>query len=118
MKQIPLSNIHVDEILRRTVQANCKGLHLQIGQAPLTRSCNDDAFGELSEFEAFTALDLQQIVYAILTDEQIIQLERDEELKFSYSVAYIADFDVHVIFSRGIMQAEFHMRPSAKQPAA
>ena len=116
MKPISLSNIHVDELLHRTVQANCEELHLRIGQSPLTRFCSGDTPGELSEFEAFTALDLQQIVYAILTDEQISQLERYKEINFPYSVARIAVFDVHVWF-RGSIQAEFHRRPSAKQPA-
>ena len=117
MKQIPLSNIHVDELLCRTVQADCKGLHLQVGQSPLTRACNGEALSELSEFEAFTALDLLQMVYSILTDQQIVQLERDKKLNFSYSVARIAEFNVNVILFKGRVQAEFHVMPSAKQPA-
>ena len=114
MKQISLSNVHLDELLCRLIQSNCKELHLRIGRSPLTRLCNDDLPGELSEFEAFTLLDLTQIVYAILTDEQIIQLESEKELKVPYSVARIAKFDVHIVKQKGSMEAGFHRIPSAR----
>ncbi len=69
MKLSPLGAVHVDELLDKTIQAGCREMHLRVGQSPQTRSCQGDAEDGFLAYEALSPLDLQQIVYAILTDE-------------------------------------------------
>ena len=81
-------------------------MQLRADHSPLTRACRGSAEGVLP-YEAFSPLDIQQIVYAILADEQIWQLEREEGISFSYSVAHLAMFDVHITLSKSAVEANF-----------
>ena len=106
MKLSPINEVHVDELLDRTVRAGCRELHLRAGQSPLTRACHGAAEGVLP-YEAFSPLDIQQIVYAILTEKQIRRFEREGEISFSYSVARRAAFEVYVALSKAGVEAGF-----------
>lgn len=103
----PLDAVHVDELLDKTVQAGCRELQLRAGQSPQTHSCHESAEDSLLAYEAPSPLDIQQMVYAIMTDEQIRQLEREEKLSFSYSLARRVTFVVHVICTKAGMEADF-----------
>ena len=116
MKLTPLGNVHIDELLDRTIRVGCRELHLRSGQSPLTRACRDTAGGGLLPYEALNPLDLMQIVYAILTDEQIWQLERERKLSFSYSLARRAKFDGHIDISKNAVEADFVAAPPAMSP--
>ena len=107
MKLLPLGEVHLDELLDRTTRTGCRELHLRAGQSPQTRSCHGAAEGGFLPYEAFNPLDLQQIVYAVLTDKQIRQLERERKLSFSYSLARRAKFDGHIDISRIAVEADF-----------
>lgn len=80
MKLSPVGEVHIDELLDKTIRAVCRELHLRAGQSPQTRSCHGTTEGGFLPYEAFSPLDIQQITYAILTDEQIWQLEREGKI--------------------------------------
>lgn len=108
MKLSPIGEVHVDELLgKTTVRAGCREMHLRVGQSPLTRLCHGNAEGGFLAYEAFSPLDIQQIIYAILTEDQIWQFEREGELSFSYSVARLAVFEVHITRSKAAVEADF-----------
>lgn len=106
MKLAPIGEVHVDELLGKTVRAGCREMHLRAGQSPQTRSCHGAA-GDFLPYDAFSPLDIQQIVYAILTDEQIWQFEREGELFLSYSVTGLPAFEVHITRSKSGVEADF-----------
>jgi Tfp pilus assembly pilus retraction ATPase PilT len=85
MEKLPIDQVHVETLLREMIEGGCRELHLRIGQSPYTRFCDGHANETSLEYQALRPLDCQQMVYAILTDEQIHQLEREGELAFSYS---------------------------------
>ncbi len=103
----PLDNVHVDELLDRTLGAGCRELRLRAGQPLLIRSCPGKTDGGLLSYAMPSPLDIQQMVYAILTDAQIGKLEREGELSFSYSLARRAVFDVRIICAKSGVEAEF-----------
>ena len=107
MKLTPLGNVHIDELLDRTIRVGCRELHLRAGQSPLTRACRDTAESGFLPYEALNPLDLMQVVYAILTDEQVWQFEREGELFFSYSVARRTAFEAHLIRAEAGVEADF-----------
>ena len=97
----------MDELLDKKLDFGCRELHLRAGQSPWTRACRGTTTGCFLPYEAFNPLDLMQLLYAILTDEQIRRFEREGELSFSYSLARRAAFDVHVVRSEAVLEADF-----------
>lgn len=108
---LPYDEVHVDELLRQTIQAGCDELHLRSRQPPSICSHPGSPFTALSGYGVLTPLDLQQMIYAILTDEQIVDLERDGELVFTYSVARLAGFGIRVINSHAEIMVDFSAVP-------
>ena len=104
---IPLDNVHVDELLDKTLEVGCRELRLRAGQPLLARSCPGKTEGGLLPYDLPSPLDLQQMVYAILTDEQIRQLEREGELSLSYPLAHRTRFAVHVARGKAGVEADF-----------
>jgi len=74
----------------------------------------------MPEYQVLSRLGMQQMIYAILSDEQIIRLEQEGESTFFYPVPIIrlaglnvgARWVVHVFLSRDDMRADFIIGPS------
>lgn len=74
----------------------------------------------MPEYQVLTSLDIQQLTYALLSDEQITRLEREGEGTFSYTIprasraesALDAKCVAHVLFSRSDMSVTFHIETS------
>jgi len=62
-------------------------------------------------FEVMTPAKTQEVIYAALTDENIIRFERTRELDFAYSLAGVARFRVNVHRQRGSVGAVFRVVP-------
>jgi Tfp pilus assembly pilus retraction ATPase PilT len=110
MGQSTLDSVHPDHLLVRTIEAGCLELHLRVGQPPYTDICDGQASDVLSEYEELQYIHVQQMVYALLTDEQIRHLESAGELTFPYKLPRKAIFDVHVLYSRQSIEADFAAR--------
>jgi Tfp pilus assembly pilus retraction ATPase PilT len=103
----PLDNVPVDELLDKTLQAGCRDLRLRAGQPLLTRSCPGKTEGDLLPYDLPSPLDIQQMVYAVMTDEQIRQFEREGDLSFSHPLARRALFAVHIVRGKAGVEADF-----------
>ena len=106
MRRRSLRNVHIDELLTQAVRSG-GGLHLRCDLPPSIRSRDGHPLGEMSTYEALSPLDIQQMTYAILSDEQIRQFEREAEIRSSYTLAHVGTFQVHLIHSPGSIEAEF-----------
>lgn len=111
MGHLSLDEVHLDELLSQIVKAGCREFYLRIGRLPYTCPCVTYPLGELSEYKAPGYVAIQQMIYAILTDDQIRQFERQGKLAFSYAVRRTASFDVRLTRSQGNLEADFQIAP-------
>jgi len=105
----PIEEIHVDELLRLVVEKKGSDLHLAAGVPPVLRIDGKllaTNYAVLSDFE------VQRMIYAILTDEQIRIFETDYELDCSYELKEVSRFRVNVYRDRGAVAVAFRVIPS------
>lgn len=120
MRLLPLDNVHPDQLLQQAIKAGCKELHLKTGQSPYTASCYGKPLSPMPEYQVLTSLDIRQLTYVLLSDEQITCLEREGKSTFSYSIpkagmaglALDAKCVAHVLFSRNDVSVTFHIETS------
>jgi len=99
---------HIDELLETLMQRRGSDLHLCVGSPPVIRVDGD--LEPLNHAE-LTTTKLQELVYAILTDERIIEFENTHELDFAYSVPGLSRFRVNVHRQRGSVGAVLRAIP-------
>lgn len=117
MRLLPLDNVHPDQLLQEAIRAGCKELHLKTGQSPYTTRCDGKPLSPMPEYQVLTTLDIQQLIYVLLSDEQITRLEREGKGTFSYSIpkagmaelALDANCIAHVLFSRHDVSVTFYI---------
>jgi len=108
-KPRPIEEVHVDELLRLVVEKKGSDLHLAAGVPPVLR-----IDGQLlaTNYEPLNDFEVQRMVYAILTDEQIRVFETDYELDCSYQLRGISRFRVNIYRDRGAVAGAFRVIPS------
>lgn len=106
--QLPLDSVHLDDLLRKSVERDASDMHLVVGVPPILR-----VDGQLTamDYARVTPQDSQRIIYDIMTDEQIQKFETNLELDFSYSLAKVARFRVNVYKDNGTIAAAFRKIP-------
>lgn len=113
--KIPLTEVHVDELLTKVVETGSSDLHLSVGRPPVVRL--NGVLYNLDEYEKMNAPDLQRIVYDILSDEQIQRFENELELDFAYSAQHVARFRINAFRDRTYVAAALRVIPT-KIPTA
>jgi twitching motility protein PilT len=107
---VDLRTIHIDELLRMTVEAKASDLHITVGLPPMIRQ--DGAVVPLP-CEIVTPHDSQRLIFDILTEERIEKFERTKELDFSYGVRDIGRFRFNVYRQRGSVAAAMRAIPAS-----
>ncbi len=108
-KKKSVQELHIDELLDLIIDMKGSDLHIASGIPPVIRSD-----GELhpTPYENMTPLDIQQMMYAILTDEQIQKFESTWELDFSYALQKKARFRVNIFKDKGSVAASLRLIPT------
>jgi len=106
---IELESLHLDDLLNLVVEKNASDLHLAVGVPPILR-IDGDLYA--SNYDNLTPNIVQNMIYAILTDEQIRSFEMTYELDCSYSLANLARFRVNVYRDKGNVAAAFRLIPA------
>ncbi len=104
-----LADVHIDELLRLTVQSGASDLHLSVGRAPMVRK--DGKLVPLP-FELAQERDTQRIVFDILNNSQIEKFERTHELDFSYGVKGVGRFRFNVYRQRSSVGCAMRVIPN------
>ncbi|BDI32975.1 twitching motility protein PilT [Capsulimonas corticalis] len=109
VKKKPIDQIHLDELLEIIIDMGGSDLHIAAGIPPVVR-----ANGALvpTMYENCTPMDVQQMMYAILTDEQIQKFESTWELDFSYALQKRARFRVNIYKDKGAVAASLRLIPT------
>ena len=108
-KKKSVQELHIDELLELTMEMKGSDLHIASGIPPVIRS---DGELQPTAYENMTPLDIQQMMYAILTDEQIQKFESTWELDFSYALQKKARFRVNIFKDKGSVAASLRLIPT------
>ncbi len=109
VKPLPISDLHLDDLLQEVVQLGASDLHITPGLPPVFRI---DGALRPGNYEKLTPVDTQRLIYDIMTDEQIQRFEANWELDFSYTLGKVARFRVNVFKDRGAVSAAFRLIPA------
>jgi len=104
-----VQELHIDELLELIIARKGSDLHIASGIPPCIRS---EGNLEPTPYENMAPLDIQQMMYAILTDEQIQKFESTWELDFSYALQKKARFRVNIFKDKGSVAASLRLIPT------
>lgn len=103
-----LADVHLDDLLRYTLDHRGSDLHLTAHLPPIIR-----ADGRLvrAPWDMLQANDVQRLMYDVLTGDQIQRFEADNELDFSYWLGDDARFRGNLFRQRGSVGAALRAIP-------
>jgi twitching motility protein PilT len=101
------------DLLSHMLEIKASDLHISAGNPPLYR-----LHGDLirTEHGKLMPNDIQQMVYAILTQKQRERFEEDWELDLSYSLPKVARYRVNIYKQRDAVGAAFRLIPFEIKP--
>jgi twitching motility protein PilT len=103
------AGIDLDDVLVRLVEAGGSDLHLTAGAPPAMRVRG--ALLRLEEYGVLTPVELQKMIYGILTQRQREAFEKELELDLSYTVPGRSRFRVNVFRQRDAIGAVMRVIP-------
>ncbi|OGS26432.1 MAG: hypothetical protein A2297_00585 [Elusimicrobia bacterium RIFOXYB2_FULL_48_7] len=100
--------MNTNELLKLVVKAGISDIHFKADSPPLIR-----LYGKLmsSEFDNFTAKQIEELAYSFLTKEQKEKFEADEELDVSYGVEGVSRFRINVYRQRNTIALTLRVVP-------
>ncbi len=107
-------NLHVNDLLGRTVDLGASDLHLSVGKPPSVRV--NGLLQPLTEFPVLDPTELRRMIYGILTQKQREQLEENLELDMSHPLPGRGRFRVNVFFQRHSIGAVMRTIPDEVIP--
>ena len=103
------AEISLDEILVYLLEQKGSDLHLSVNSPPMIRVHGD--LEPVPGYRPLTAHQLQEAVYAILTDRQKQRFEETKELDLAYQLPGAARFRVNIMQQQGSMGAVLRAIP-------
>ena len=104
----PVSDVHLDTLLRAMHGAGASDLHLTVELPPMIRV---DGRLVAMDYSPLTARETQRLIYDILTNDQMQWFEKTRELDFSYGLREVGRFRVNVYRQRGSVGAALRAIP-------
>lgn len=101
-----MANLH--QLLKAMVEKGASDLHITTGTAPQLRI--DGTLVPL-KMPPLTPADTKQLCYSILTEDQKVQFEQNNELDLSFGVKNLSRFRANVFMQRGAVSGAFRAIP-------
>ncbi len=101
-------SFNLQQLLKVMVEKNASDLHITTGQAPLLRIDGQIIPLKLPQL---SATDSKRLCYELLTEEQKIKYEKNNELDFAFSLKRIARFRGNLFIQRGCVGGVFRFIP-------
>ena len=114
MPKLDLSLPTVAELLRIVIDRGASDLHLTAGSRPAIRI--DGRLVKVEDVPVMDPVNIRELVYSILTDNQRDRFEADRELDASYGIAGLGRFRVNVFRQRGSVGAVMRAIPASLAP--
>ncbi len=98
----------IDQLLQIVKDADATDLHLTAGSVPVIRV---NGRLEKTRHKTLTSENIKQLVYEILTDDQIRQLEKNSDLDVAYGVKGVSRFRINIYRMYGGIGAAIRLIP-------
>jgi twitching motility protein PilT len=98
----------IKKMLVKMPENNASDLHLT-ANAPMHYRINSDLV--VAEDQSLTPGEVRELTYSLMTDEQVVRLEKDKELDFSFSIKDVARYRVNVYYQRAFVGCAIRMIP-------
>lgn len=103
------SQVDAREIFQLAIQQGASDVHLCELMPPIFR-INGDLIS--TGFPPLTREDTQNVIYSLLTTDQRVQFEREQELDISIDMRELGRFRMNVHYQRGAVEAAFRLVPA------
>ncbi|MBI1976417.1 MAG: PilT/PilU family type 4a pilus ATPase [Candidatus Omnitrophica bacterium] len=98
----------LEELLRKMVEEKASDLHLNAGFPPQIRV---QGKLKLIDIHPLAPVQVQRLVYAVLSQEQTARIEREKELDTSFGIKELGRFRINLYWQRGSLGAAIRYIP-------
>lgn len=101
--------LNIKDLLTKTIREGASDLHIVVGIPPMIR-----LHGELVPLEDYPPLtpeDSQELIYAVMNEEQVAEFESERECDMSFGIEGLSRFRLNVYRDRGSVVAAFRSIP-------
>jgi twitching motility protein PilT len=102
--------LRIELLLEEVIRRKASDLHLQIGLPPMLRV--DGKLTPIADYDALNEEMVEQLIFAILDDDQKQILLKDKEFDFSFAFGDLARFRVNAFHERGNLAAALRLIPN------
>jgi twitching motility protein PilT len=102
--------LRIETLLEEVIRKRASDLHVQVGLPPMLRI--DGSLVPVPGYEALTEEQIEQLVFAILDDDQKQILLKDKEFDFSFAFGDLGRFRVNSFHERGNLAAALRLIPN------
>ncbi len=102
--------LRIELLLEEVVKKRASDLHLQVGLPPMLRV--DGGLAPIPGYNAMGEAEVEQLVYAILDEDQQQILNKDKEFDFSFAFGNLGRFRVNAFHERGNLAAALRLIPN------
>ncbi len=102
-------DIDIRTLLTKMIELGGSDLHIVVGAPPVVRL--NGKCEALPGFPKLKPEDTQEIIYAVMNEEQVSQFEEEKECDLSFGVAGVSRFRLNVYRDRGSVVAAFRAIP-------
>lgn len=104
------TNLRIEDLLEQVIKRKASDLHLQVGLPPMLRV--DGKLNPVSGTSELTEEMVENLVFAILDDDQKQVLLKDKEFDFSFAFGDLGRFRVNAFHERGNLAAALRLIPN------
>ena len=102
--------LRIELLLEEVVKKRASDLHLQVGLPPMLRV--DGSLNPIAGYNPLGEAEVEQLVYAILDEDQQQILNKDKEFDFSFAFGNLGRFRVNAFHERGNLAAALRLIPN------
>lgn len=107
---MPNQELRIEILLEEVVRRKASDLHLQVGLPPMLRV--DGSLLPIAGFNPLNESSVEQLIFAILDEDQRQILAKDKEFDFSFAFGTLGRFRVNAYHERGNLAAALRLIPN------
>ncbi|MCC6697514.1 MAG: PilT/PilU family type 4a pilus ATPase [Candidatus Hydrogenedentes bacterium] len=104
-----MSDLSIKELLTKMIQQGASDLHIVVGSPPILRLTGN--LEAMHEYPVLKPEDTQEIIYSVMSEEQIATFETERECDLSFGIDGLSRFRLNVYRDRGSVVAAFRAIP-------
>ncbi len=104
-----MADISIRELLQKMTEQGASDLHIAVGTPPTLRI--HGLLEPMNEYPRLMPDDTQEIIYSVMSEEQIASFETERELDMSFGIEGLSRYRLNVYRDRGSVVAAFRSIP-------